>query len=184
MCSSTSLGIPSSRSVSLRAWRNGGTRIKSESGPVGTTSSTSLVDAHGKARSVRGGCDVVHHLVHALAARICQVEGPPVEVRPVGDVVERPCHPVHGHDIRLAEIQPDERHPLRHHLAHALDRLEEVVGTVDLVHLAGLGVAHDDPGPVHAPGHELLLAHRSLSLELGGVIGRGQPLPLVEASPR
>ncbi len=85
-----------------------------------------------------------------------------------------------GTTFVLPRSKPDERHPLRHHLAHALDRLEEVVGTVDLVHLAGLGVAHNDPGPVHAPGHELLFAHRSLGLELGGVIGRGQPLPLVE----
>ena len=66
------------------------------------------------------------------------MEGAPVEVRAVGDVVERTCHPVHRHDVRLAEIQPEERHPLRHNLAHALDRLEEVVGPVDLVHLAGL----------------------------------------------
>ena len=36
-------------------------------------------------------------------------------------------------------------------VAQLLDRLEEVVGPVDLVHLAGLGVADDDGGAVDAP---------------------------------
>ena len=65
-------------------------------------------------------------------------------------------------------------------LAQPLDRLEEVVGTVDLVHLAGLRVADDDPRPVDPPGHVGLLADDPLGLELGAVIGRGQPLALVE----
>ena len=75
---------------------------------------------------------------------------------------------------------PDEREPLGQVVPGLLDRLEEVVGAVDLVHLAGLGVADDDGRAVHAPRHRGLGADDALGLELRAVVGRGQLLALVE----
>ncbi len=105
-----------------------------------------------EARRVRGAGELVDQLVDALRARVGEVEGVPVEVRLVRDVLERARDPVDGDDVRVAEVQSHQRHPLGQQLAHPLDRLEEVVRAVDLVHLAGLRVADDDPRPVHAPG--------------------------------
>ena len=139
-----------------------------------------FVDAHGEARRVRGRGQLVDQIVDALRARVGEVERPAVEVGLVRDVLERAGDPVDGHDVRVAEVESDERHPLGQQLAQPLDRLEEVVRAVDLVHLAGLRVADDDPRPVHAPGHVWLLAHDPLGLVLGAVIRRGQALALVE----
>ncbi len=129
---------------------------------------------------MRSDGEVVDQLVDALAARVGQVEGLAVEIGLVCDVLERVDDPIDGHDVGVAEVGGDERSPLRQQLARALDRLEEVVGPVDLVHLAGARVADDDPRPVHAPGDVRLLAHDPLGLELGAVVGRGQLLALVE----
>ncbi len=139
-----------------------------------------FVDAHGEARRVRVRGQLVDHILDALPARVGEVERPAVEVGLVRDVLERAGDPVDGHDVRVAEIQSDERHPLGQQLAQPLDRLEEVVRAVDLVHLAGLRVADHDARPVHAPRHVGLLAHDPLGLVLGAVIRRGQALALVE----
>src|SRR3712207_8810107 len=69
----------------------------------------------------------------------------------MGDVVQRRGHVVDRDDVGVAELGSGQRHPLGQHVAQLLDRLEEVVGPVDLVHLAGLRVADDDGGPVDAP---------------------------------
>ena len=129
---------------------------------------------------MRGGGELVEQLVHALPARVGQVKGAIVQGRLVRDVVERVGHPVDRHDVRPAQIQADERQPLGDQPARALDRLEEVVGPVDLVHLARARVAHHDRRPVYAPGNVRLVAHDPLGLELGPVIRRGQLLALVE----
>ncbi len=139
-----------------------------------------FVDAHGHPRRVRGGGELVDQLVHALAARVGEMKGVSVEVGLVRDVLERARHPVDRDDVGVAEVDSDERRPLGQQLTGALDRLEEVVGPVDLVHLAGVRVADDDPRAVDAPGHVGLLAHDPLGLELRAVIGRGQLLALVE----
>jgi hypothetical protein len=139
-----------------------------------------FVDAHSDLRRVRGGRELVVELVDFLAPRVGQVEGATVEVGLVRDVVERARDPVDRHDVRLTEVEPHEWHPLGDQPARALDRLEEVVRPVDLVHLAGPRVPNDDARPVHAPGHVRLLAHDPLGLELRAVIRRGQLLPLVE----
>ncbi len=129
---------------------------------------------------MRCGGELVDQLVDALAARVGQVEGLAVELGLVRDVLERVDDPVDGHDVGVAEVRPDQRRPLGQQLARALDRLEEVVRAVDLVHLARARVADDDPRPVYAPRHVRLLAHDPLGLELGAVVGRGQLLALVE----
>ena len=129
---------------------------------------------------MRGGGELVEEVVHALRARVGEVKGAAIEVRLVRDVVHRPHDPVDGHDVCGSQVDPHERQPLGDQAAHALDRLEEVIGAVDLVHLARLRVAHDDRRPVHAPRHVGLLAHDALGLELGEVVRRGQTLVLVE----
>ena len=62
-----------------------------------------------------------------------------------------------------------------------LQRLEEVVGPVDLVDLAGARVADHDPRPVDPPGPRALLADQPLGLVLGAEVGVGvEPFGLVE----
>ncbi len=170
--------LTQSEPARLAQWRHAHQQRK---GRRGDRVEHALVHAHREARSVGGGGEIVHHRVHPLRAGVGEVEGLPVQTGLVGDVVERARHPVDRHHVGLAEVEPHKRQPLRHHLAHALDRLEEVVGTVDLVHLAGLRVADDDPRAVHPPRHSWLLAHDPLGLELGGVVGGGEVLALVEA---
>ena len=137
-----------------------------------------MLTAKRGARAIVG--ELVDHVVDALRARVDEVEGPTVEAGLVGDVLERRRHPVDRHDVRVAEVEPDQRHPLGQQVAHPLDRLEEVVGPVDLVHLAGARVADHDRRAVDAPGHVRLFAHDPLGLELRAVVGRGQALALVE----
>ena len=139
-----------------------------------------FVDRDGEAGRARDRGDLVDDVVDPLRAGVDEVEGPAVEARLVGDVLERAGHPVDRHDVRVAEVGPHQRHPLWEQVAQALDRLEEVVGTVDLVHLAGPRVAHHDRRAIRAPGHVGLFAHDPLGLELGAVVGRWQPLALVE----
>ena len=140
------------------------------------------VHAHRELRRVGGLRELVQRLAHRHGLRVHEVERVPgkVVVRQVRDVVHRPRHEVHRHDVRLAALRAGQRHPLRERVAQPLEQLEEVVGAVDLVHLAGLGVADDDAG---AEDERLGLdagAHQALGLVLGPVVVVGQPLPLVE----
>jgi hypothetical protein len=70
---------------------------------------------------------------------------------------------------------------LRHGVPGPLEQLEEVVGPVDLVHLAGLRVTDHDPRAEHEqPPCPDLLADDLLRVVLGAVVGVGQFLSLVE----
>ena len=104
----------------------------------------------------------------------------PVAVGQVGDVVHRGGDVVDGHHVGVAQVDPGQREPRREPVAQRLDDPEEVVGAVDLVHLAGLGGPDDDRRPVDAPRHAGLGADDLLRLELRPVVRRGQVLPLVE----
>ena len=117
-----------------------------------------------------------------MGSRVHQVErvARQVVVRQVADVVHRARDEVHRHQVRLAALGAGEREPLGQRVAQLLEELEEVVGAVDLVHLAGLRVADDDPGPVHEQLRLDALAHEPLRLVLGAVVVVGQLLPLVE----
>ena len=139
-----------------------------------------LVDAQRELRRVRGLGEGVQRLADAHRLGVREVEGLAVEARLVGDVVHRRGDEVDRHEVRVAELGPDERDPLRQRAADLLDRLEEVVRAVDLVHLAGLRVPDDDRRAVHAPRHRRLLAHELLGLELRAVVGRRELLALVE----
>ena len=100
-----------------------------------------------------------------------------VEVR---DVVHRLRDEVHRHDRGLAALGPGQREPLGQGVAQLLEQLEEVVGPVDLVHLAGLGVADDDPRAEDQRLGLHAVAHHLLGLVLGPVVVVGQLLLLVE----
>ena len=65
-------------------------------------------------------------------------------------------------------------------VAHLLDELEEVIGAVDLVDLAGLRVADDDARAIDPPRDFRLRPHDPLALVLGGVIGMIEPARLFE----
>jgi hypothetical protein len=108
------------------------------------------------------------------------VEGLAVPVGQVGQVVHRLGDVVHRHHVRVAEVDADQRQPRRQAVAHHLHGGEEVVGTVDLVHRAGLGVADHDRGPVDAPRHGRFLADDLLRLVLRPVVRRRQVLALLE----
>ncbi len=56
----------------------------------------------------------------------------------MGDVVQRGGHEVDRNDVRVAELGADQGKPAREVVPGHLDRGEEVVRPVDLVHLAGL----------------------------------------------
>ena len=139
-----------------------------------------LVEPHGQLRRVGGAREGVEHVADALRARVGEVEGLPVQAGLVRDVVERGGHEVDRNEVRPADLHPDEREPLRQRAPDLLDRLEEVVGPVDLVHLAGARVADHERRPVHAPRAGGLRAHELLGLELRAVVRRRQRLVLVE----
>ena len=139
-----------------------------------------LVDAQHHLRRVAGAGERVEHVAGPLRARVDEVERLPVEAGLVRDVVDRRGDPVDRHDVRPADLEADQREPLRQRVARLLHRLEEVVRPVDLVHLAGARVADHDRRPVDAPGARDACPHELLGLELGLVVRRGQLLALVE----
>jgi hypothetical protein len=96
------------------------------------------------------------------------------------DVVERRHHVVDRHDVHPTALQAHHREPGRQPLAQALDGLEEVVGAVDLVHLAGLRVAHHHGRAVHRPGPAAFLAQHALGLVLAAEVGVIERPGLVE----
>ena len=61
-----------------------------------------------------------------------------------------------------------------------LQRLEEIVGPVDLVDLAGLGMADDEPGAVDAEWHFAVLADDPFRVVLGAEVGVVEVLGLLE----
>ena len=141
-----------------------------------------LVHAHRELGRVRRLRELVERLAHGHRLRVHQVErvAGQLSVRQVGDVVHRARDEVHRHDVRLPALGAGEREPLRQRVAQLLEQLEEVVGTVDLVHLAGLRVADHDAGPEHERLRLDALAHQPLRLVLRAVVVVGQLLALVE----
>ena len=124
--------------------------------------------------------ELVHHVAGALALGVAEVERLAVEVGLVRDVVHGRGDVVDGHDVRVAELWADEREPAGQVVPGELDRGEEVVRTVDLVHFAGPRVADDDRGTVDPPRHLRLGAGDLLGLELRPVVRVIELLALVE----
>ena len=126
---------------------------------------------HRGLRRVGGAGEDVDHLARGARVRVGEMEGAPVEALDVGDVVHRLHDEVDRDDVDLAALDAGHRQPLRDRVSDPPDQLEEVVGTVDLVHLAGLRVADHDPRPVDAPRAGRLVADDALGLVLGLEVG-------------
>ena len=138
-------------------------------------------DAHRGLGGVRRVGEDVDHLAGRLGARVGQVEGLAVSLGAVRDVVHGRGHEVHRNQVDLPALDAQHRHPLGDRVAEATDQLEEVVGAVDLVHLAGLRVPHHDPRPVHPPRPGAVPADHGLRLVLGPEVRIGvEVLSLVE----
>jgi len=106
--------------------------------PLGSALEQLGVDAQRQLRGVGRLGDDVHHLARALGRGVGEVKRLAVEPILVGDVVQRGGHVVDRDDVGVAELGADEREPARQVVPRHLDRGEEVVRPVDLVHLAGL----------------------------------------------
>ena len=138
------------------------------------------VDRRGERRRAGGLAERVDHVDDRLRVGVDQVERLAVAVGQVAEVVHRLRDVVDRHHVGVAEVDADQRQPARQVVAHPLHQREEVVGAVDLVHRAGLGVADHDRGPVDPPRHRRLGADDLLGLVLRPVVRRGQVLALVE----
>jgi len=124
--------------------------------------------------SAAGGAgEEVEHLAGGLRLRIGEVEGAAVEIRLVGDVVDRRGDIVDRDDVDLAALDSHGRQPGRQHPPRPLQQLEHVVGPVDLVDRASARVADHDPRPVDAPRAAAVLAHDPLGLVLGAEVRVG-----------
>ena len=107
------------------------------------------------------------------------MEGLPI---PIGDVHDRDHgvdHVVHRDDVGAARVRQQHRRELRQG-GQLRQEPEEVVRTIDLVHLAGAGVPDDDGRPVDAVAQPRRGAHQHLGFELGLVVRRRQVLGDVE----
>ena len=138
------------------------------------------VDAHGHFRGMRGAGKGIEQIADAHRQRIDKMEALAVLALEVGDVVDGIDDEVDRHDVDPPALDADGRHPRRQHLAHFLDQFEEIVRTVDLVHLAGARITDDDRRAVDTPGNLALTADDAFRIVLGAEIRMIQPLCLLE----
>ena len=180
MCSSISSGMPSSRSSDAPGVAcSGGRPAASTARHFGSAREQALVDAQREAGRARDLRELVEHLTDALGRGSVRWNARPSRPGSCAMCSSAAATQSTGTMlVRRGRAPPAA--PTRAAVAHPLDRLEEVVRAVDLVHLAGVRVADDDRWAVHAPRHVGLLAHDALGLELRAVVGRGQPLALIE----
>lgn len=103
-----------------------------------------------------------------------------VEAFPVRDVIECIGDEIDRHDVDPAALDADHRHPLREQLAHPLQCLEEIVGTVDLVDLTRAGVADDETRPIDPERPRAFAANDALRVVLGPEVRIVEVLGLLE----
>ncbi len=116
----------------------------------------------------------------AARLRIGQVIARAVALFEMGDMVERVDDEIDRHQIDAPALYADDRHPGRQRLTGLLDQLEEVIRAVDLVDLAGLGIAHHDPRTIDAPGNPALGADQLFRAMLAGEIRMVEAARLLE----
>ena len=138
------------------------------------------VEAERHLGRMRGAREDVQHLADAPRLRVRQVEAAAVEALRVREVDHRVDHVVHRHQVEVAALDADQRHPAWPGLAQLLQRLEEVVGSVDLVDEAGLRVADHRARSVDAERDAAVGAHHALGIVLGAVIRVLEALGLLE----
>ena len=112
----------------------------------------------------------IQHFTDAVRLRIGKVETLSVETPLVREIVHRVGDEVDRDDVDASTLDAYCRHPRRKHIAQPLYQLEEIVGPVDLVDIAGLRVADHKCRTIDAPGALALLAHNALGQMLGAKI--------------
>ena len=138
------------------------------------------VDLDREGRRMGGARQRVQHVTDPQRIGVRQVEGAAVEAIEMGEMIHRGDDEVDRHDVDPPPFEADHREPRRHGVADLLNELEEVVGAVDLVDLAGLRVADDNSGPIDPPRNAGFGAHEALALVLRGIIGMLEPARLLE----
>ena len=116
------------------------------------------VDTHGHLRCVGGAAEGIEQVTNAHRGRVNEMEALAVLTLLVGDVIDRGDDEIDRDDIDAPALDADGRHPRRQHGAHLLDQLEEIIGAVDLVHLAGTRITDDEGRAVDAPRHAAFAA--------------------------
>jgi hypothetical protein len=138
------------------------------------------VDAQAGGRRVRGAAEHVDHLAEGPRPWIDEVEALAVLALRVREMIERGRDVVDRHEADPAALDADHREPCGHVAAQLLDGLEQVVGPVDLVHLAGGRVADHHRGAVDAPGPLAFAPHQRLGIVLGAEVGMLETAGLLE----
>ena len=138
------------------------------------------IEAHRHLWRVRGAREDIERLADAHHSRIGEVEAAAVLALQVREIHHRVDDEIDRHEVEVAALDADQRDPARPGLAQLLQRLEEVVGPVDLVDDAGLRMPDDGAGPVDAEGHAAVGAHHPLGIVLGAVIRVIEVLGLFE----
>ena len=98
----------------------------------------------------------------------------------MGQVVESGDNEIDRNEIDASTLNADAGYPRRQQLPHFLNQLEEVVGAIDLIHLAGIGIADDKTRPVNSPWNPALITHNLFSFVLAGEIWMFQIFGFVE----
>ena len=129
------------------------------------------IDTHADVRRVPGMSENVHDFADPVWMRVGQMEGSAVEALDMRDMIDGSGDKVDRNQVYSSSFDANHGHPLRKKLSNPLDNAEEIIGTVDLIHFAGLGVADDDARPVHAPGHGTLAPDDLLRLVLAFEVG-------------
>ena len=120
------------------------------------------------------------HVADAQRIGIGQVERAAVEPVEMGEMIHCRDDEIDRHDVDPAALEADHWNPGWHGFAQLLDQLEEVVGAVDLVDLAGRRVADDDAGSIDAPRNCGLGADKGFAPVLRGKVGVIEPSRFLE----
>ena len=120
---------------------------------------------------VRGTREDIQHFADASHLGVGQVETFAVLLGQVRQVHHRIDHEIDGHEVDVAALDAEQRHPARPRFAQLLQGLEEVVGPIDLVGKSGLGMAEHDARTVNAKRQLAVRSHHRFRIVLGAMVG-------------
>ena len=138
------------------------------------------VDPERHLRCVRGAREHVQHLADAACLRVGQVKALAVAVLRGAPGDERIDDEIDRNEVDVAAFDADQRHPARPGFTQLLQRLEEVVRSVDLVDDARLRVPDDRTRPVDPERRAAVRSHQRLGIVLRAVIRVIEILGLLE----
>ena len=101
----------------------------------------------------------VEYFANFVCIGVNEVEAASIQLGLVGYMINSIGDIVHRHDVHLAALNADNRAPLGDAITQLLNEFEEIIGAVDLIHLSGLGVAHNHCRAVDAIGNFAFLAY-------------------------